>query len=429
MGKEHFIETFGVPDYTMSTGRSGGAYTSLQVADAFPGLIDGVYIGATFPDALAIAMSGLDAHLLSHFFQGQPASQWTPAQVVAVSGYSGMKAFIDAANQSQRTDPVPNRQDIEGYQSARWNDAVPLNLRYDPVKNPRGARPTIFDVARNIYGVDPKTGAALRPFDNVGVQYGLNALNSGAITTAQFLDLNEKIGGVDRDSNYVPARSVGDPGAIKRAYQAGLMLGGSGGLASIPIFDNGTTNEEGGYHYAWFHFALRERLREMNGDADNMVMWRSTTDPPAQALFDKWMVAYTNDKSTDAQRAKMIRARPREALEGCYDKSTPPRFIAENLVFSSKPVSRCSELYPVYSNPRREAGGPLAANVLKCELKPIDARDYKVALTPAELERLKRIFPDGTCNWAKRGVNQVRVVPWASWGPSPKNRILETAQR
>ena len=37
----------------------------------------------------------------------------------------------------------------------------------------------MFDAAQNIYGVDPATGAALRPFDNVGVQYGLNALNSG----------------------------------------------------------------------------------------------------------------------------------------------------------------------------------------------------------------------------------------------------------
>src|SRR5262249_52472989 len=149
-----------------------------------------------------------------------------------------------------------------------------------------------------------------------------------------------------------------------------------------PIFDNGTTNEDGGYHYAWFHFALRERLREMNGDADNMVMWRSTTDAPAQALFDRWMVASANDRSTDAQRSKVLRAKPREAIEGCYDKSSPPQFIAENLVFSSQPVSKCSALYPVYSNPRREAGGPLAANVLKCELKPIDAHDYKAAVTP-----------------------------------------------
>lgn len=427
MGKEHFIETFGVPFYTMSTGNSGGAYTSLQVADAWPGLIDGVSVGATFPDALAIAWGGLDGHLLMHYFTATNAAGFTDDQKVAISGYSGMKAFIDAANQSQRTDPVPDRADIDGYLSARWNvsNAVPEALRYDPVKNPEGARPTVFDVARNIYGVNPSTGAALRPFDNTGVQYGLSALNSGVITPAQFVDLNAKIGGVDQDDNYTAARAVGDVGAIKRAYQAGLMLSGKGGLASIPVFDNGTTNELGGYHYGWFHFAVRDRLREANGRSDNMVMWRNTTPAAAQAVFDKWMVAYMSDKSNDSQLTKVLRNKPKEAVEGCYDKATPPHFIAENLVFTSKPTTKCSELFPVYSNPRHEAGGPLAANIMKCQLKPIDQGDYKAAFTASELARLKGIFPGGVCDWSKPGVNQTSVVPWASWGPNPNNLLFD----
>ena len=36
--------------------------------------------------------------------------------------------------------------------------------------------------------------------DNVGVQYGLKALLSGAITAEEFVTLNEKIGGIDADS-------------------------------------------------------------------------------------------------------------------------------------------------------------------------------------------------------------------------------------
>jgi hypothetical protein len=425
MGKEHFIETFGVPIYTMSTGGSGGAYTSLQLADAYPGLFDGVSVSATFPDALAIALSGLDAHLLAHYFHVTNPTALTDAQKTAISGYSGIKAFEDAANQSQRTDPVPDRADIEGYQSARWNAAVPESLRYDPVKNPKGARPTVFDVARNVYGVNPATGAALRPFDNVGVQYGLSAVNAGVMTPAQFLELNERIGGVDQDTNYIASRTVGDAGAIKRAYQAGLMLSGKGGLASIPIVDNATTNEAGGYHYGWFHFAVRDRLRQANGNSDNMVMWRSTSAPAAQALFDQWMVAYTSDKSVDPQRVKVLRAKPAQGVEGCYDKSTPPQFVAENLVFTSKPASKCSELYPVYSNPRHEAGGPLAANVLKCQLKPIDQKDYQASFTASELARLKTIFAGGVCDFSKPGVNQTPVVPWASLGPSPKNQIFD----
>ena len=315
MGKEHFIKTFGVPHFTLSTGGSGGAYTSLQVADAFPGLIDGIFINATFPDAAEIAYSWLDGHLLTHYFTVTNPAGFTDAQQVAVSGYAGHQAWYDAANQSQRTDPVPNRPDVVGYSSAVWNAVVPVALRYDPVSNPHGARPTIFDVSRNIYGVDPDTGFALRAFDNVGVQYGLGALNSGLITKAQFLDLNQNIGGYDQDANYVSERTAGSLGAIKHAYQAGVNLGGGGGLRSIPIIDFGYYNEAGGYHYQWHHFAVRERLIDANGDADNHVLWRGNdaTSIPlthAFAVMTQWVEAIKADHSEASLRAKVDRNKP-----------------------------------------------------------------------------------------------------------------------
>jgi hypothetical protein len=303
--------------------------------------------------------------------------------------------------------------------SARWNAAVPAALRYDPVKNRKGARPTVFDASRNIYGVNAVTGAARRPYDNTGVQYGLKALNSGAITVAQFLDLNARIGGFDQDANYTPARAVGDTDAIRRAYEFGLSLGANGGLTSIPIVDNATSNETGGYHYGWFHFAVRERLRNAaGGRSDNMVMWRSTQGNALRDLFDKWMVAYRSDTSGASQIDKVLKARPAEAVEGCYDKGAPPSFIAEPLQFTSEPTTRCTTLYPVYTNPRYQAGGPLSADVLKCELKPIDPKDYAVPFTSSDLAKLKAIFPEGVCDWSRRGVNQVPVTPWASLGPS-----------
>ncbi|HEY1751313.1 MAG TPA: DUF6351 family protein, partial [Caulobacteraceae bacterium] len=265
MGKEHFIKGFGVPLYTVSVGCSGGSYGSAQPADAEPGLYDGILIACTFPDPLAIANAGSDAHLLEHYFDGAGKGAFSEAQQAAVSGYKGAKAFLDAANQSERTDPVPGRADEPGYKSAVWNEVVPASLRYDPKANPKGARPTIYDAARNVFGVDPATGFARRSFDNVGVQYGLAALNAGQITPAQFLDLNAGVGGYDADANYTAARSAGDAGAIRRAYQSGLQLGGGGGLASIPVFDiSGIYNDDGGYHYQWYHFALRGRMAKAN---------------------------------------------------------------------------------------------------------------------------------------------------------------------
>ena len=70
-----------------------------------------------------------------------------------------------------------------------------------------------------------------------------------------------------------------------------------------------------------------------------------------------------------------------------------------------------------------QAGGPLSADVLKCQLKPVDAKDYKMPLSHDERTRLAAIFPEGVCDFSRPGVNQVPVVTWASLGPSPHNRI------
>ena len=123
MSKEHFVKTFGVPVYTVSYGCSGGSYGSAQPADALPGLFDGILISCTFPDPLGIAFSGSDGHLLTHYFNVTDPAGFSVTQQVAVSGYKGLQAFIDAANQSGRTDPVPGRVDIPGYASASWNAA------------------------------------------------------------------------------------------------------------------------------------------------------------------------------------------------------------------------------------------------------------------------------------------------------------------
>lgn len=425
MSKEATIERFGVPDFTVSAGCSGGSYGSAQPADRMPGLFDGVMLLCTFPDPLSIAFSGSDGHLITHYITLNPGAL-SDAQIAAVTGYKSRKAFEDAANQAGRTDPVPNRVDYAGYVSAPFNAIVPVSLRYDPVNNPRGIRGTVYDAAKNVYGVDPATGFALRPFDNTGVQYGLAALNAGAISTTQFLDLNAQIGGYDQDANYVPTRSVGDPGAILRAQQSGLQLGTNGGLASIPVFDvTGIYNDDSGYHYQWFHFAVRERMVQANGDSRNHVMWRGNPVPADTAwnTFITWVAAYKADKTTTAQKDKVVTYKPANAVDGCWsDAST---FINETQTLSPIANTTCNGLFPSWTAPRIAAGGPVAANIIKCTLKPIAATDYTVMFTGAEMTRLQQIFPNGVCDWSKPGVNQAGVVPNGSFGPSPVNVVYD----
>ena len=421
MSKERFIEEHGVPDFTVSAGCSGGSYGSAQPADRIPKLFDGVMLLCTFPDPLSIAFSGSDGHLLTHLFFATNPGVFSDAQIAAITGYKSVKAFTDAANQAGRTDPVPNRVDFPGYVSAPFNAIVPVGIRYDPIANPTGIRGTVYDAGKNIYGVDPATGFALRPFDNVGVQYGLDALNAGVIDVNQFILLNSQVGGYDQDANYVLGRTTGDPGAMKRAQQSGLQLGGNGGLSSIPVFDvSGIYNDDSGYHYQWFHFALRDRIAEWNGNADNEVMWRGNPVPaaPAWNAFIQWVAAYKADTGPGTQREKVIRNKP--VQDGCWNGDT---FIAEPQTLSSKPNTACNALFPSWTAPRLVAGGPVAANIPKCDLKPVTASDYTVPMTAQQLNAIKRIFFTGVCDWSKPG-NLTGVVPNGSFGPSPDNLVF-----
>ena len=428
MSKEHFIKTMGVPTFTVSAGCSGGSYGSSQLADRVPGLFDGVLIICTFPDPLGIAFSGSDGHLLTHYFAVTDPAGFTDAQKVAVSGYKGLQAFLDAANQAGRTDPISGRVDITGYNAGTFSASVPAGLRYNPATNPTGARATVYDHGKNIYGIDKTTGFALRPYDNVGVQYGLSALNAGTITPTQFLNLNQNIGGYDQDANYVGARTVGDAGAMMRAQQSGLQLGGGGGLASIPVFDlTGIYNDDGGYHYQWFHFAMRDRMLQANGDTKNHVMWRGNPVPAdtAWSTFIAWVTAYKADVSALSPHDKAAGAKPAAAVDGCWSSATA--FIAETQTLSSAPNTQCNTLFPSWTFPRRVAGGPVAANVPKCTLKPVTMTDYTVAFSAAETARLNTVFPSGVCDWSSQG-NHTGVVPNASFGPSQANLIFDVTK-
>lgn len=423
MSKEQFIKIHGVPALTVSAGCSGGSYGSALPADRIPGLYDGIMLACTYPDPLSIALSASDGRLLENYWNSPGNPAFSADQIIAITGNKTVQAHLDLAVQSRRADPVPQRSnDIPGYPlNAHWNQVVPFDLRYDPDTNPTGARPTVYDGARNIYGVD-EDGYALRAFDNVGVQYGLAALNDGTITVDQFLDMNESVGGVDRDANFISERSMGDPGAMRRAQESGLQLGGNGGLTDIPVFDiTGIYNDDGGYHYQWFHWAVRERMLKANGHTDNHVMWRGNPVPfdTAWATFMQWVADYKADPARVSQLKKILRNKPDSAVDGCW--SDPTTFIAETQVVGTS-GSQCNELLPSWTFTRHEAGGPLAANILKCGLKPLSQNDYNMPFTASQWQRLQDTFPHGVCDWSQDG-NYTGVVPNGSFGPSPINLV------
>jgi hypothetical protein len=425
MVKEHFIESYGSPRYTIGRGCSGGAYQVHQIAENYPGLLDGILPECSFAEVgFATTHTLADARLLENYFHVSAGLEWNNEQRRIVSGFGSVGSLANLAAGAARIDPVPGRAD--GRASSEFDSIVPAEVRYEPMLRPTGARATIYDHTINAYGQDPVSGFARRPLDNVGIQYGLSALNSGAITAAQFLDLNERIGGFDNDANFSTERMVSDTIAMRNAYRTGRLLSGGGGLSAIPILDYDyfyTDLEPGGdIHMRFQHFVTRERLIEANGNADNHIMWsgggnfselasvpQRFNDIQRLSLsrMDEWLSNIAADTAAGTAREKTIRNKPADLVDGCFTRDAEQAFIPEPQFSGAQGSSQCNDLYPAFSSPRLVAGGPLANNIIKCQLKPVSLDDYTVSLTAEEQARLSTVFPQGVCDWTLPGVEQM----------------------
>ncbi|HET9705960.1 MAG TPA: DUF6351 family protein [Vicinamibacterales bacterium] len=395
MIKEYLTEQYGVPKWYAGSGGSGGAIQQLVITQMYPGLLDGLMPSLTFPDS---SLHTMDSILLTNLWPKLDKAVWTPEKITAVEGFTPGTAR--AWNQAYGRLGVPT--------NAAGCALVDKTLVFDPVTNPKGARCTTQDIRVNIYGRDPKTGWARRPTDNIGIQYGLAAVNSGAITVDEFLEVNETVGGTDINGAVVPQRTEGDPVAIKAMYESGLKASYNSALGHVPILMSRVyTDNRGDIHDRQRDFVVRARLQRANGRTDNTVIWIAATAQPIAGALDtmtKWLDAMAADPAP-LTPDKIVKHKPAEAVDTCWDASGTK--IVEPA--SVDAPNKCNAIFPVHSEPRLVAGAPLTNDIMKCQLKPVSAADYKVAFTDAQTSRLKAIFPAGVCDWSKPGVNQVPI--------------------
>ncbi len=428
MVKERFAETYGPPLHTVGWGGSGGAMQQLLIAGAYPGILDGILPTLTFPDAITYFIDTAECRLpLRNFLNNQDPP--LPDEVKNAIGGWSMWEVCDRS-----LGPRPNRIGPDDCPAS-----IPVEARYHPVDNPDGVRCSIYDGMRNVFGTrrydeiepTPVREFGRSPQDNVGVQYGLEALNAGLIDTGLFLDLNEQVGGWDIEFRWRPERAEGDPEAIRIAYETGRVTSGGGGLATTPIIDERSyLDHQANFHASYYSFVTRQRLIRDNGHADNYVIQRhvrpiSRADENL-ALMNDWLDAIALDETVDDPAMKVARAKPAGLQDACWNDDgleiVEPAVFDRNAIFGNT-EGRCNELYPPHAGARIVAGGPLTSDVLKCQMKPIDAGDYAVTFTSEEMVRLETIFVGGVCDWSKPGVGQVpNTRTWLSYGPSPVNR-------
>jgi hypothetical protein len=359
--------------------------------------------------------------------------------------------------------PNPYRGNAPGSSEcvAGWRGLTPLAL--NPLFGTAGAGSEFYDPAvlaavkwthwddlRNIYGVDAD-GYANSAWDNVGVQYGLDALTDGKITPADFLKLNATVGSwkagkdmvqegcpfiaalcsnpaqfdpwsrrnmrLSPDGGATPApRPTGSLQAQNAAYTSGLVFRGA---IDIPIIDwRHYLEHRLDMHNSHQSFASRKRMLNLDGDASNQVIWFTDArpgaaqfdqTPQALAVIDEWLANI---------RAKPFRGvaanKPAGAVDSCFATDGSLLHSGPGVwagILDSAPAGPCTQAFPIFSTSRIVAGGPIEGGVFKCALKPVATAVTDGTYAPwvpgaADVAKLEQIFPTGVCDYSKPDVGR-----------------------
>ena len=436
MAKERLIEQYGPIRYTIGTGCSGGSIAQHTIANAYPGVYQGLVTTCSYPDVLTAGAQFADYHLLRRYFEEperwSPDAPWTPQQMAEVEGHASHVNAVTADEGLFKSainpeDPCPGTKDpVAGDESTR----------YDSETNPGGVRCSILDIMVNLLGRRPESvwseweqaaghGFAGLPFSNVGVQYGLDALLNDKITPSQFVDLNEKVGGLDMNADLVGERIAGDPASIRNAYRTGL-INQANHLDEVAIINHGGPDPGAAHDYS-HAFWTEERLKADQGHTDNRVMWFGPApligniDWAKEALFemDRWLTAVEADGRNVPLSQKVVEDRPAGITDRC---ELAPGVDVEDFPGAGD-VCRRKEFQTHYGTPRQVAGGPSANHNVACRLQPLDRDSYfmkvagqetpvPVVFTDGQWARLQAVFPDGVCDWDEPARGQRPAETW-----------------
>ncbi|HEV3229557.1 MAG TPA: DUF6351 family protein, partial [Solirubrobacteraceae bacterium] len=415
MAKEHVIEAYGTLRWTIGEGCSGGSLAEQWIANAYPGIYQGILPTCSFPDAWSSATQVMDYHLLRNYFENpntwSPDAAWSPSQFGAVEGNAlPVDAIVSDIGFFSAIIPTHACGDITAAQ------------RYDPANNPSGVRCSISDWAINVFGPRPPSdwsanekklghGFAGVPADNVGVQYGLAALKGLQITPAQFVDLNAKIGGLDVDINPMKSRIAATQPALGRAYRSG-MINETNNLDQTAVIDC-RGPDPGAAHDSYRAFAIRARLDREHGNHDNQLIWEGPTaiigdtqcSQTSLIAIDRWIAAAEQDPSTRSFAQKLAADRPSGLGDECWNGNGTK--VADGLCPPG--------VVPVYGTPRTVAGDAITTDDNKCQLKPLDRSSYQLPFTDAQWATMQATFPAGVCDFSKLGVDQQKTVPWLTY--------------
>ncbi|MDK1310631.1 DUF6351 family protein [Pseudoalteromonas ardens] len=454
--KRQFVSLYGEPLYTVGIGGSGGGLAQYLIGQNSQGILDGLIPLYSYPDMITQTTYALDCDLLNNYFTFRADNpkawrDWERRRLIeglnAINEFPQKAGFLQPLNQLMAgfapSFPDGNSECINGYfgLSAFINNPRQGFLRpFFSDEVIAQTRWSYWQDLKHIFGTDEQ-GFGKSTWDNVGVQYGLNALREGHISFDEFIHINHHIGGwkpqsemrqeeialplgtripiwltlwgnhnITKASDGPASRHSGSIPAMEQAYRSGQVFIGK---VDLPIIDaRHYLENELDMHHMSASFYSRVRIAQHKGHSDNHVIWVAHKDHnPTTAAFaamDTWLLTMKQNPQLSAAAAK-----PVSLQDTCFNEDGSI-YAAGSSVFdgqwNNKPQGQCQSRFPMFSTSRIQAGGGWAGDLFKCALVSVETAIEKGWYLPfnarAHLDILKKTFPEGVCDYTGRDVGR-----------------------
>ena len=437
--KRQFEALYGIPEYTIGIGGSGGGLAQYLIAQNSPGLIDAAIPLYSYPDMVSQTIYALDCDLFNTYyhFKSDLAKWESRAKRLAIEGLNNAEIehkswFYTPINQlitgQTLYRPKVYSECTHGYFGLSSLVNNPAQGFLKPLFSQTVNQQTNWSYWQDLALITQQKGDLNAPslWDNQGVQYGLKGLKQGQLSPEEFIHLNYHIGGWKPQAKQQPEQLLFFPfiktpiwltqwsrhniynaderpakrtrsniNAIQQAYRYGQIYLGINDIPTIDIHHY--LEDQLDMHHISTSFATRLRILQHQGNLKNHRIWIAdkhyTPLNEAFAVLDTWL---TTKQS------------PVSASDRCFGEQG--EVIAEGKSvwdgeWNNKTTGKCARHFPIYTNSRIQAGGPWAGSVFKCQRISVREALNKGIYLPINMtayrEELERTFPDGVCDYSK----------------------------
>ncbi len=444
--KKQFESLYGQPLYTVGVGGSGGAIQQFLLAQNNDQILDGLIPLYSYPDMISQTIYVLDCEPLEYYFDviDQSNPRWSSwRQRVAVEGLNASEEITNPFTLMSKAAAILTGElnaasfNVNGASECvqSWRGLTPLihNPKFvhfaknfsTPVREQ--VHWTHWDDLAQFYGRDHK-GYAQSTWDNVGVQYGLQAFVAGELSADEFLKINRNVGGwveahameseklwflqgrffpvdlsvwshhnlsMPMSAEFPAPRTEGSAEAIAGAYRSGHVFLGH---LTLPILDvRHYLEDELDMHHSSASFMTRSRMLRAQGHANNHVLWVShKKNNPVNSAFeamDQWLMSENRERPVGVEDTCFdSRGRVIAAGEGVWDGG-----------WNGQADGDCTATYPSYKTSRELAGAPIAGDIFKCQRQSITSAIRNGVYGDLDvwplIEVLEATFPQGVCDY------------------------------